>query len=287
MKPMALHRKPCVPNPVAAPRAGVLVPKRAARATRGALAALAVLVAAPAWSQGQAPAPAPVVVSGTVPDEATRSAILQRVREVYGADRVVDQLGVGNLVAPPNWSQQVQRILTPELRRVSQGELRINGNIVEITGRVDNPAVQQQLASHLITQLGNATYTVRNGLRVNSAGQAELDAALANRVIGFEPGKALLTEAGRAVLDGLVPLLQQFKGRRFEVIGHTDNDGPRAANVQLSRARAAAVRDYLVERGIPAQAIVTGGMGPDRPVADNTTPEGRARNRRIEFRVLA
>jgi OOP family OmpA-OmpF porin len=245
-------------------------------------AALAAL--APALAQ---PAAAPVVVSGTVPDEATRSAILQRVREVYGAERVVDRLGVGPLVAPPNWSQQVQRILTPELRRVSQGELRISGNIVEITGRVENAAQQQQLASQLITQLGNATYTVRNGLRVGGPAQADLDAALADRVIEFEPGRADLTATGRAVLDGLLPLLQQFKGRRFEVVGHTDNDGPRAGNIALSRARAVAVRDYLVSRGVAPGTLVTSGLGPDRPVADNTTPEGRARNRRIEFRVLA
>lgn len=50
-------------------------------------------------------------MSGTVPDEATRVAILSRVRELYGAERVVDQLGVGTLAAPPQWTQQVQKLL--------------------------------------------------------------------------------------------------------------------------------------------------------------------------------
>jgi OOP family OmpA-OmpF porin len=81
--------------------------------------------------------------------------------------------------------------------------------------------------------------------------------------------------------------LKQFQGRRFEVIGHTDSDGPHESNVALSRARAEAVRQYLIQRGLAVSAVLTQGLGPDRPVADNATPEGRARNRRIEFRVLA
>lgn len=259
----------------------------AAHRAAAALVLTLATTAAPAQAPARAPVPAPVVVSGTVPDEPTRQAILQRVRDVYGPERVVDQLGVGPLVAPPNWSQHVQRVITDDLRRVSQGELHISGNVVDITGRVDNAASQQQLASQLITQLGNPTYTVRNGLRVGGPGQADLDAALANRVIAFEPARATLTEAGRQVLEGLLPLLQQFHGRRFEIVGHTDDEGPRAGNVALSRARASAVRDYLVSRGVPPGALVISGMGPDRPVADNATPEGRARNRRIELRVLA
>ena len=55
----------------------------------------------------------------------------------------------------------------------------------------------------------------------------------------------------------------------------------------LSTARAESVKAYLVQRGIPEAALSTSGLGPDRPVADNATPQGRARNRRIEFRVLA
>lgn len=228
-----------------------------------------------------------VVVSGTVPDEATRAAILARVRSVYGADRVVDQLGVGPLVAPPNWTQQVQSVITPELKKITQGQLRISGNVVELMGSVANEAERQTVVSDMVTALANPTYTVRNGLRVGSPGQEQLDAALANRIIEFQLGNAELTESGRRLLDELLPVLQQFSGRRFEVVGHTDSDGTRAANIALSQARANAVRDYLVRAGIPGDRIVTSGFGPDKPVADNETAEGRARNRRIEFRVLA
>ncbi len=262
-----------------------------AKSFRAAAVAMALGGAAcvSAWAQS-GPAPAAggkVVVSGVVPDEATRSAIVARMRELYGADRVVDQLGVDKLVAPPNWNQHIQRLLTPELKRVSQGQLSITGNVVEVSGEVDNEATRQQVLSQMATQLNNPTYTVRDQLRVGSSGQAQLDAALARRTIEFETGNAKLTSAGARVLDDLVPVLSQFAGRRFEVIGHTDDVGQHDANMQLSAARADAVKAYLVSKGIPAADLLTSGAGPDRPVTTNTTAEGRARNRRIEFRVLA
>jgi OmpA-OmpF porin, OOP family len=230
--------------------------------------------------------PGMVVVSGTVPDEATRQAIVTRVRELYGAARVIDQLGVGNLVAPPNWSRQVQRILSTDLRQVSRGQVSVQGNVVEVKGEVSNEAVRQSLVSQMLSELNNATYTVRNGLRVSAAGQERLDAALADRVIEFQPGSAELTTRGQAVLDELLGVLRELPGRRFEIIGHTDAVGARSTNVALSLARAESVRTYLARKGMPETLFNASGVGPDRPVASNDSAEGRARNRRIEFRAV-
>lgn len=227
-----------------------------------------------------------VVATGIVPDEQTRQVVLTQLRALYGADRVVDQLGVGNLVAPPKWSDSLQKVLNTSIKKVSKGELKIRGNIIEISGEVENEATLQQVLSDISTQL-NPTYTVRSGLKVAAAPQqSTLDAALANRTIEFGPANAVLTPGGQLVLNELAPILSQFQGKRFEVIGHTDSDGGRDANIVLSANRANAVRQYLAAKGIPYQSILTSGAGPDRPIADNNTPEGRARNRRIEFKVL-
>lgn len=232
-----------------------------------------------------APQPGTVVAAGTVPDEATRQAILARLRELYGSDRVVDQLGVSPLPAPPNWSQHVQQLLTADLKLVSKGQLSIQGNLVELKGEVQSEAQRQAVVSVLSTQVNNPTYTIRNGLRVAAAGQELVDAALANRIIEFETGSAQFTPAGQTVLDQLMPVLRQLQGRRFEIIGHTDGLGTRSTNVALSLARAESVRSYLVAKGLGGTLFSTSGVGPDRPVAGNDTAEGRARNRRIEFRV--
>ena len=99
------------------------------------------------------------------------------------------------------------------------------------------------------------------------------------------PGSQLTTQ-GRQLLDDLVPVLKGLAGSGLEVTGHTDALGGRPQNIALSAARADAVKAYLVAKGIGAESINTSGAGPDRPVASNDTPDGRARNRRIEFRVV-
>ncbi len=234
--------------------------------------------------QAQTTAPNQVVVSGTVPDESTRTAILARVREIYGFDRVVDQLGVGNVVAPPNWAGYVQKLVSPQLKQVSHGQLAISGNNIELKGEVANESQRQQIVADMATSL-NPTYAVRNGLRVAAQEQSLLDAALANRIIEFEAGSSVLRPAGRSILDEMAVALLKLNGKKVEVIGHTDSQGAHDTNVVLSLARADAVRTYLAGKGIAPSLITTSGSGPDRPVAPNETPEGRARNRRIEFRV--
>jgi OOP family OmpA-OmpF porin len=272
----------------------ILAPARAVEVPgvyQAALIAALVCACATAHAQGvvgtssaQLIGPNQVVVSGTVPDEATRVAVVSRLRELYGAERVVDQLTLGAVVAPPQWQQYVQKLLSPSIKQVSHGQLTVQGNTVDIKGEVGNEAVRQQLASDMAQSL-NPTYTVRNGLRVAVQEQAVVDQTLANRIVEFEPGSAVLRPEALPILDEMATAMTRLKGRKFEVIGHTDALGARAANVSLSLARAQSVKTYLVGKGLPADTLATLGLGPDQPVASNATEEGRARNRRIEFRV--
>lgn len=253
----------------------------------GVLAGLgfwSVWVGAQATGGAQIQGPGQVVVAGTVPDEATRVAVISRLRELYGAERVVDQLSLGSVVAPPQWAEHLQKLLSPSLKQVSHGQLSVQGQTVDLKGEVSNESVRQQLASEMAQSL-NPTYTVRNGLRVAVQEQAVVDQALANRIVEFEPGSAVLRPAGLLILDEMAAAMARLQGRRFEIIGHTDAQGNHASNVSLSLARAQTVKTYLVGKGLRAETLSTSGLGPDQPVGDNTTEQGRARNRRIEFRV--
>ncbi|WP_426170292.1 OmpA family protein [Pseudoduganella sp. R-34] len=232
----------------------------------------------------QAQVPGQVVASGTVADEASKAAVLAKLREVYGADKVLDQINVGQVTTPANWSDYVQKLITPDLKQVSRGQLKIDGTTVSVRGEVANEAQRQRIASDFATRL-NPTYTVTNGLRVSAADQGVLDRTLANRIVEFESGQAVLTPTGRAILDEMGAAMLKLKGQKVEIIGHTDNVGLRASNQNLSQARAEAVRNYLTGKGIAAETLVASGSGPDRPIASNDTVEGRARNRRIEFRM--
>lgn len=230
------------------------------------------------------PLPGQVVAGGTVPDEATKAAVLSRLRSLYGAGNVQDQIEVSHVATPPNWAGNVQKILLPELKDVHKGQLKIDGTQIDLRGEVGNEAQRQQIASQIATAL-NPTYTVRNGLRVSASEQGLLDETLANRTIEFEVGSAVLTPEGRAILDQMAAALGMIGGKTVEIIGHTDNSGMRASNIVLSQARADAVKGYLVAHGIAARQLSATGVGPDQPIAPNDSSAGRARNRRIEFRA--
>lgn len=228
--------------------------------------------------------PGQVLVTGTVADDVSKLALLTRLREIYGADKVVDQLSVGAVVMPPNWTAYVQKLITPGLRQVNRGQLKVDGNVVTVRGEVASNAIKQQVASDLAASL-NPSYLVNNSLRVTASDQTVLDQTLANRIVEFESGKSELTPNGKVILDEMAASLLKLKSQKLEVIGHTDDQGLRAANVALSQARAEAVKAYFSTKGIDVAHIIAFGAGSDRPVASNDMVEGRARNRRIEFRL--
>lgn len=226
-----------------------------------------------------------VVASGVVPDEAARSAILTRLRDVYGASLVVDRLEVGGVVPPPNWTEYMSKLLGPNLKQIRGGQLQVNGTQIALKGTVSNEAQRQKIVSDMATAL-NPTYTVDNALVVGASAQSMLDQTLSNRVIEFEVSSATLTPTGIAIVDEMEAAIKQLGTPRIQIIGHTDSSGERLANVALSLARAGTVRDYLVNKGIAAERLSALGAGPDRPIADNASEDGRARNRRIEFRIV-
>ncbi len=98
----------------------------------------------------------------------------------------------------------------------------------------------------------------------------------------FTSGQSSLLPNARPKLDEVAQALQKSEGDSFVVEGHTDSRGSESTNQELSLRRAQTVRDYLVERGVPSEKIKAVGYGKSRPVADNSSAEGRANNRRVE-----
>jgi outer membrane protein OmpA-like peptidoglycan-associated protein len=102
----------------------------------------------------------------------------------------------------------------------------------------------------------------------------------------FETGSATLTRASDTQLGMLASVLKAYPKVTMSVRGHTDDSGDPAANKKLSADRAAAVKQALVARGVPAAQIESEGHGSERPIASNASEEGRARNRRVELVVV-
>ncbi|MEJ2722806.1 MAG: OmpA family protein, partial [bacterium] len=104
--------------------------------------------------------------------------------------------------------------------------------------------------------------------------------------VQFESGSAALTPDSYRILDEVVRSLMAYPEVRVEIRGYTDNVGKASFNLGLSERRAEAVKQYLVNAGIDPARLTTRGFGEENPIATNATPEGRAQNRRIEFRRL-
>lgn len=99
----------------------------------------------------------------------------------------------------------------------------------------------------------------------------------------FDTDKATLKPGSGGVLDEVAKLLSTTGGLRVEVQGHTDSSGAASHNRELSERRALAVINVLTLYGIDSSRLVAKGYGPDKPVADNATEDGRAKNRRVEL----
>jgi outer membrane protein OmpA-like peptidoglycan-associated protein len=105
--------------------------------------------------------------------------------------------------------------------------------------------------------------------------------------IYFETGKSVLRPESFDELDQVLRFLENNPEMKLEISGHTDNTGSLRINQKLSRDRAKAVVDYLVAGGVPVEMLVYEGYADTQPVAPNDTPEGREKNRRVEFKVLS
>ncbi len=126
----------------------------------------------------------------------------------------------------------------------------------------------------------------------NSAANAPVDAtgcalfSLSLEGVNFETNSADITKDSEAILNKAAEALLANPQIRVEVQAHTDDRGRKAYNQKLSEKRAASVRDYLIAQGVDASRMTAKGYGESQPVADNSTAAGRAKNRRVELKII-
>jgi outer membrane protein OmpA-like peptidoglycan-associated protein len=241
-------------------------------------------------------------LEGFAPTRGSLGMISQAARALFGP-------GVSNRMslasgAPEGVAWEVAAIYGMEaLSKLESGSAELIDNRLTIRGVAANDAAVEEIRSKLAagpagveavldiagpSAPADAVTTVdvdASGGDKSEACEAAFARVMAAGTIRFDSGQATISQESGAVLDQLVAVARQCAELRIEVQGHTDLTGRRADNVRLSQRRAAAVKAYFETQGLPAERITARGFGATQPEATNRTAEGRARNRRIEFKV--
>lgn len=236
-----------------------------------------------------------LILQGKVASTEVKRKLL---RAAGGRDDAEDRSYVAETGA---WHARALEAL-PHLAKFNVGEIAVQGSVFRIKGEASGSVIARlredmaRLEDGYRLDLQAVEVAPRMpelaGLDLEARGEdhaAVCQTALtrigaANR-IEFASNRAAISQRSAWALDKLVAVARACSDLRIEIQGHTDSTGRRSVNVALSRERASAIKDYLVERGLSADRLTAVGYGPDRPAGSNRTESGRAKNRRIEYRV--
>jgi OOP family OmpA-OmpF porin len=233
-----------------------------------------------------------IALAGKVPEATARIALETEARALFGTDEVDSALAVTGERPPAGW-QGAALWLLDLLQRLPEGEAQLAGHRARIRGVVATPVDARALHERAVA--GLPEHEVSTSFRVDLPAAltaiplpplrcaAELNRLNHAPAIDFATGSAVLTGESAKVLDKMAGILTRCSGAPVEIGGHTDAQGPEELNMRLSQARAEAVLDALVDRGVPPDRMVARGFGEEVPVTTNETEAGRARNRRIQF----
>jgi outer membrane protein OmpA-like peptidoglycan-associated protein/uncharacterized protein YidB (DUF937 family) len=258
-------------------------------------------------------------VSGTVADDATKNSIFDMLKSIAGPDKVNGDILVDPSTKEATWLTKLSGIL-PALKEVPGAKLLLNGNDVTLDGDMEQGVIDglmgklksvfsgegfniNSLALPSATKAVDEVTEAVQGAEetVSDASESGADAIKDMAASGSVTGESLVKALNIAgvnfatgsfniapsSMDVLRDAAEAIKlapaDTRIQVGGHTDNTGTSAINTKLSGQRAQVVVDALVGLGVDASMLSAKGFGDSQPVADNSSEEGRAQNRRMEF----
>ena len=234
---------------------------------------------------------AQIVLKGQVATQDQKAAVVAAAAAAFGATRVVDQLVVAGAAPTAGTNEAVKRyaaLLGTLGPRLSTGSASIKDTVITVKGTGFNTqavtemnAAVQQANGNGVTATGTLTAAASDPAQI----QAQLTALLGRSGINFAPDSADIDAGSVPILDTAAASIVALPNVKIAIGGHTDNAGSASPNQTLSQRRAEAVQAYLVSKGVNAAQLTAQGFGSSQPIADNSTPEGRAANRRIEFAV--
>jgi outer membrane protein OmpA-like peptidoglycan-associated protein len=245
-----------------------------------------IAIAAPSWTFTLTHGV--LTLNGTMPDQETKDAVVRQAFNKIYPPRITgvnDYLDVAGLEAPEGYVDVVLRGVNT-IAQCDTGQAgfeRGRFNLrCELPDTEADAVRREAVASMPLGTVGRIDILPHDAV---ISCEAELTDLLKDARIEFDSSSAVIDASSNALLDAVAAAVKACPGT-LRIEGHTDSTGPEDENEVLSRNRALAVRNALVAREVDPERLIAEGYGASRPVAGNTTPEGRARNRRIEIRVV-
>ncbi len=205
------------------------------------------------------------------------------VRYKFGGDRNIRNIA---------WVDYAPKCEVPDLTPILEEQKR---QCEELTSKLEEQIVNQNVAINKLQQqikftqdsLDSHIRATREPVRYVPTKEEDEIIKTAFAQLEFESAKAIIKQSSYSSLDGLAMLLKSHPEWSVTLKGYTDNSGNAAKNLQLSKDRAASVKNYLVNKGVSAANIQSQGYGSANPVASNSTLAGRAKNRRVEIELFS
>jgi OOP family OmpA-OmpF porin len=245
------------------------------------------------WADGAAS------IIGEVSDEANRSALIATLEELFPQGVTADEFTIKDGAASErDWLSAIIGLIKVGAGGLPEGRLFVNApeRLVKMSGEYATRQERADAQDDIDQLIAATTFAFSSGLSIPEPPpftledveelQESIDELIEGKVVEFELNSDVLTPVGVALLDEILAALEQVPDVPIEISGHTDSQGDALENMDLSERRAQAALDYFIAKGQDAERFVVRGYGEDVPVASNDTADGRARNRRIEFKAL-
>jgi len=235
-----------------------------------------------------------IQLRGRLPNEVAKTAVEVYAKSLFGHDAVYVQTRLDENL-PDGWPIRVLGGLEA-FAQLHHGVLVVEPSKIEVRGVSGNEGAAGEISRILAVRVGpkqvfqikadyDKKYAKRPEKVTPEACETELNEALQQTKITFDPGKVGINTASKRAITAVADVLRTCPKVKFEIQGHTDSSGSEELNLSLSQKRAESVVSALLTQRVLTSGLTAKGYGSAEPIADNETEDGREENRRIVFKL--
>ena len=226
-----------------------------------------------------------VVLKGELPDQQSVDQLVSAAAAIYGQQKVKNEMSVSAQVNQPDWLSGFQQLL-PALQELVAADITIADDSLTLSGVVTSDSERMAIEKRAAALLDQLRLNNQIVVKPPEANQPAPSGQIQLPVLYFKHASTELTADSKPRLAKFIDTLMRQPDLRVEVAAHTDSSGEEVLNTDLSERRTQSIMQLLVSGGVDPSRLVAQSYGESRPAAENTSPEGRALNRRVEFKII-